>query len=70
MITDPERCAERALRMVLGKKVTTYEGKDMEVFGKTIIVHGDTLGAVNVAKTVRKRLEAAGVKIVPMSQLG
>jgi len=69
VITDPERCAERALRMVLEKKVTTYEGKDMEVFGKTIIVHGDTLGAVNVAKTVRKRLEAAGVKIVPMSQL-
>jgi UPF0271 protein len=69
VITDPERCAERAVRMVTEKKVRNFEGKDMEVFGKTIMVHGDTPGAFNVAKTVRKKLEAAGVKIVPMSQV-
>jgi UPF0271 protein len=69
VITDPERCAERALRMIIEKKVTTIEGKEIEVFGKTIVVHGDTPGAVNIAKTIRKKVEAAGVKIVPMSQL-
>lgn len=69
VITDPERCAERALKTILEGKVRTFEGKEMEFHAQTIMVHGDTASAVDAAKTVRKKLEAAGVKIVPMSQL-
>jgi UPF0271 protein len=69
VIMDPEECADRVLKMVQEGKVTTYEGKEMECSGQTVMVHGDTEGAVKVAKTIRKRLEAAGVKIVPMKEL-
>jgi UPF0271 protein len=69
VITDPERCADRTLKMVLEKKVTTFDGKEIAADGKTIIIHGDTPNGVNVARAVRERLEANGVKIVPMRQL-
>ena len=69
IIMDPEECAERVLRMVREKKVRTHDGKDIDCFGQTVMVHGDTAGAVKVAQTIRKKLEAAGVKIVPMGEL-
>jgi UPF0271 protein len=69
VITDAEECATRTLRMVQEHRVKTVDGKDIECFGQTIMVHGDTPTAVKVAQTIRKRLEAAGVKIVPMKEL-
>ena len=69
VITDPEECADRVLRMIQERKVKTYDGKDIECFGQTVMVHGDTPSAVKVAQTIRKRLETAGVKIVPMKEL-
>jgi UPF0271 protein len=69
IITDPEVCADRVLRMVQERKVRTHDGKDIACFGETVMVHGDTAGAVKVAQTIRRRLEAAGVKIVPMREL-
>jgi len=69
VITDPEECADRVLRMVRERKVRTNDGKDIECFGQTVMVHGDTPSAVKVAQTIRKRLEGAGVKIVPMREL-
>ncbi|MBM4330890.1 MAG: LamB/YcsF family protein [Deltaproteobacteria bacterium] len=69
VITDPEECADRVLRMVTEGKVTTIEGKEMDVSGQTVMVHGDTSSAVKVAQTIRKRLETAGVQVVPMREL-
>ncbi|HWU40713.1 MAG TPA: LamB/YcsF family protein, partial [Candidatus Acidoferrum sp.] len=69
VITDAEECADRTLRMVQEHKVKTVEGKDIDCLGQTVMVHGDTPTAVKVAQTIRKRLESAGVKIVPMKEL-
>ena len=69
VISDPEECADRTLRMVREHKVRTVDGKDIDCFGQTVMVHGDTPTAVRVAQTIRNRLEAAGVKIAPMSEL-
>jgi UPF0271 protein len=69
VITDPEECADRVLRMVKERKTRTIDGKDMDCFGETVMVHGDTPTAVKVAQTIRKRLESAGIKIVPMKEL-
>jgi UPF0271 protein len=69
VITDPEKCADRVLRMIKEKKVKTYEGTDIECFAQTIMVHGDTPTAVKIAQTIRKRIESAGIKIVPMKEL-
>ncbi|HSR11647.1 MAG TPA: 5-oxoprolinase subunit PxpA, partial [Thermodesulfobacteriota bacterium] len=69
VIKDPEVCADRVIQMVQEGKVKSYTGKDVAVYGHTIMVHGDTETAVNVARTIRKKLEAAGIQIAPMSEL-
>lgn len=69
VIHDPQECADRTLKMVLEGTVTSIEGQEIEFIGQTIMVHGDTVGAVKNAKLIRDRLEAAGIKIVPMQDL-
>jgi UPF0271 protein len=66
VIKDPEECAERVLRMINEGKVKCYDGQEIAVFGHTIMVHGDTETAVKVAKTIRKKLDAAGIQVAPM----
>jgi UPF0271 protein len=46
-------------------KVRSVEGRDVDVRGETICVHGDTPGAVEFARELRAQLEAEGVKIIP-----
>lgn len=69
VITDAERCADRVLRVVMEGKVRSFQGNDLDVDAKTIVLHGDTPGGVEMARIVRRRLEGAGVSIVPMSEL-
>ena len=63
LLHDPRDAAERVLRMLREGKVRSIEGKDVEVRGETICVHGDTPGAVEFARELRTRLEREGVKI-------
>jgi UPF0271 protein len=44
-------------------KVRSIEGRDIDVRGETICVHGDTPGAVDFARELRTQLENEGVKI-------
>ncbi|PJB33505.1 MAG: lactam utilization protein LamB, partial [Deltaproteobacteria bacterium CG_4_9_14_3_um_filter_65_9] len=44
-------------RMVRDGKVTTVDGVDIPIAPKTICVHGDTPGAVEVLRAIRARLE-------------
>jgi UPF0271 protein len=63
LLHDPKEAAERVLRMLREGKVRSVEGSDVEVRGETICVHGDTPGAVEFARELRKRLEQEGVRI-------
>src|SRR6266700_6267812 len=63
LLRDPKEAAQRVLRMLREGKVRSVEGRDVEVCGETICVHGDTPGAVEFAGELRKRLETEGVKI-------
>src|SRR5690606_9901671 len=60
VIQDPQEAAERVVRMVVHGKVITLEGTEVDLRGDTVCVHGDTPGAVAIARAVRERLEAAG----------
>src|SRR5437879_4184624 len=61
LLHDPKEAAERVLRMLRQGKVRSVEGRDVDVRGETICVHGDTPGAVEFARELRARLEREGV---------
>jgi UPF0271 protein len=67
VIEDPEEVTATSLRMATEGKATAVDGKEIPVKADTICLHGDTPGAVELARTMRRRLEAAGVKVVPLS---
>ncbi|ADR36568.1 LamB/YcsF family protein [Oceanithermus profundus DSM 14977] len=63
LVRDPERAAERAVQMVLEGKVAALDGGEVEVRAETLCVHGDNPEAVEIARAVRRALEAAGVDV-------
>ena len=70
LLRDPKEAAERVLRMLREGKVRSVEGRDVDVRGETICVHGDTPGAVEFGRELRSQLEHEGVRIsAPQSSL-
>ncbi|KGM34617.1 LamB/YcsF family protein [Inquilinus limosus] len=66
VIHDAEVAAERVLRMVEEQAVTSRSGKRIPVPVDTVCVHGDTPGAVGIARRIRERLEQAGIRLVAL----
>ena len=69
VIHDVAEVADRSLRMVIQGKTTAITGEEIEVQAESICIHGDTPGAVNMAKAVRQALESEGVKLSTLDQL-
>ena len=67
LITDPGAVAERVLGFSRGM-VTAISGKEIRIQADTICLHGDTPGAGAIARRVRERLEASGIKPRPMGE--
>ncbi len=63
VLHDVAAAAERAARMVAEGAVTSLSGRRVAVGIDSICVHGDTPGAVAMARAVRGALEAAGVTV-------
>jgi 5-oxoprolinase (ATP-hydrolysing) subunit A len=63
LLRDPKEAAGRVLRMLREGRVRSIEGRDVDVRGETICIHGDTPGAVEFARELRTRLESEGVRI-------
>jgi UPF0271 protein len=66
VIKEPERVAERALKMARENKVIAIDGTEIHLEAETLCVHGDTPGAVNLVKQIRERLEKEGIEVKPM----
>jgi UPF0271 protein len=63
VLHDPGRVAARALRMAAEGRVETVDGGEVAVEVRSLCVHGDTPGAVELARAVRAALEEAGVAL-------
>lgn len=63
VLHDPELVAERVLRLVTEGRLLAVDGTDLRIPAVTVCVHGDTAGAVEMARRVRHRLEARDVVV-------
>ncbi len=68
VIEDPERAADQAVSIALRREVRTVGGEVIPLVADTLCIHGDTPGAVEIARAVRRRLEDAGVDVMPMGR--
>ena len=55
--------------MVTESRAVAITGEEMEVEAESLCLHGDTPGAVEMAKTLERQLRASGVDIVPVAQI-
>ena len=67
MISDPDAVAEQVIRMVSDAEVIADDGRRVAVAPDSICVHGDSPGAVELARRVRSALEDAGHGVVRFS---
>ena len=63
VLTDPEAVTSQALSIVTAGGVPTADGTWVELPVRSLCLHGDTPGAVDLARAVRARLEEAGVAL-------
>ncbi|HZV22020.1 MAG TPA: 5-oxoprolinase subunit PxpA [Hyphomicrobiales bacterium] len=69
VLKDPMQVREHVLRMVLEGEIVTRSGKRISRQVESLCVHGDEPTAISTAKAAREGLEAAGVKIVPLTEM-
>lgn len=67
VIKDLEKVVAASLKMVLEGKAVAVTGKEIQIRADTICLHGDTPGAVELARNLRARMDAAGVDVMPLS---
>jgi UPF0271 protein len=63
VLTDPGQVAERAVRIAAEGVVTAADGTEVPVLARSLCIHGDTPGAVTLARAVRAGLAAAGLRL-------
>src|SRR5579859_426641 len=63
VIRDPQQVAARGLRLAREGLVETVSGKAVSVKARSLCVHGDTPGAVELARALRSALQEAGVEL-------
>lgn len=63
VLHDPDQVADRMLDLVRTGEITAIDGSRVRLRADSICVHGDSPGAVAMARAVRRRLESAGVAL-------
>ncbi|MER7797850.1 5-oxoprolinase subunit PxpA [Microbacterium sp. NPDC096154] len=67
VLHDADAVARRMLRLATEGTVRAVDGSDVHVRADSVCVHGDSPGAVAMARAVRTRLEVAGVRLAPFA---
>jgi 5-oxoprolinase (ATP-hydrolysing) subunit A len=67
VLGDPAEIATRCVRLARAGEVTAADGSVLHVRPESICVHGDSPGAVAIARAVREALTAAGVQLTPFA---
>lgn len=68
VLADPAEITRRCVAMAAGETVADVAGNPLTLHPDSICVHGDTQGAVEIARRVRAGLEDAGVTVTPFAR--
>lgn len=63
VLHDPQQIAARVVRLVTTGELVAVDGSTLAVQADSICLHGDTPGAVEMARQVRAALDDAGVAV-------
>ncbi|MDO5545589.1 MAG: 5-oxoprolinase subunit PxpA [Eubacteriales bacterium] len=69
MITDEDEAVERVIRMILEHRITSINGKEIEISPDSVCVHGDSEKALLFVKKIRTALEQNGITIQPLHKI-
>ena len=68
VLHDAKKIAERVVRMVQDGAVVSVTGKVIKMRTDTVCIHGDTPGAVDIARGVRQALKVGGIEVAPFKK--
>lgn len=68
VLHDGPQIAQRVVRMVQDGAVTAASGKVIKMKIDTVCIHGDTPGAVDIARQIRAELDRSGIAVAPFSR--
>ena len=68
VISDKRLVLERVQQLLEDGTVTTYSGTRISMRVHSILLHGDTPGALELARSVRGMLESGAGQVTPLSQ--
>ncbi|CAL9379084.1 hypothetical protein C1708_27380 [Streptomyces sp. DH-12] len=63
LVTDPGAVVERSVDLARSGEVVALSGRRIRMRARSLCLHGDTPGAVDLARRVRDALEASGVRV-------
>ncbi len=69
VVHDTQAVLQRVLQVLQDRTVTSITGRTRPMPVQSILLHGDTPGAVELARTVRRAIESSGGRVVPVSRL-
>ena len=67
VLEDADEIAQRCVAMANGEPISDVEGGSLTVTAGSICVHGDTAGAVEIARAVKDALTKDGVTVAPFA---
>jgi UPF0271 protein len=69
VIDDPGEVLQRVRHLLDDGTITSLSGKKLPIEVQSILLHGDTPGAVDNARAIRREIESGSGRIVPLSRL-
>ena len=70
VLTDPATIGERSVRLVTDGTVVAVDGSVVPVRADSLCVHGDTSGAVGIARAIRAAFDTAGIDVAAFCTSG
>jgi UPF0271 protein len=68
VIVDPDEAAEQAVGLARDRLVVAEDSSRLSIRADTICLHGDTPGAVEIARRIHERFRTAGIRIAPIEE--